>query len=66
MRNTSSSARLRKSRFSATILIVIAHGGRPGLHTVELTTRQWQIIDGTMDNEVSVEAENGDPRGVVD
>ncbi|MEH0821948.1 MULTISPECIES: hypothetical protein [unclassified Micromonospora] len=37
----------------------------PG-YTVGLTTRQWQIIDRTVDNEVSVEAENGDPRGVVD
>ena len=45
--------------------IVMAHGDSPGSYTVELTTRQWQIIDGTMDNEVSVEAENGDPRGVV-
>lgn len=44
----------------------MARGDSPALYTVELTTRQWQIIDGTMDNEVSVEVENGDPRGVVD
>ncbi|MDO3684015.1 hypothetical protein [Micromonospora sp. C28ISP2-4] len=38
----------------------------PRSYPVELTTRQWQIIDGTVDSEVSVEAENGDPRGVVE
>jgi hypothetical protein len=65
-RDRSSSVKLRKSRFSVTIRIVIARGDRPGLYTVELTTRQWQIVDGTMENEVSVEAENGDPRGIVD
>jgi hypothetical protein len=33
---------------------------------IEVTVRQWQIIDATMDNEVSVEAENGDLNNVVD
>jgi hypothetical protein len=33
---------------------------------VKMTVRQWQIIDGTMDNTVSVEAENGDPDNVVE
>ena len=35
-------------------------------YAVRLTTRQWQHIDGTLDHEVSGEAERGDPRGVVE
>ncbi|HZM75945.1 MAG TPA: hypothetical protein VFC19_09475 [Candidatus Limnocylindrales bacterium] len=35
-------------------------------YRVRLETRKWLVIDATMDNEVSVEAEDGDPRGVVD
>jgi hypothetical protein len=35
-------------------------------YQVRMETRQWLIIDGTMDNEVSTQIENGDPRGVVD
>jgi hypothetical protein len=35
-------------------------------YRVQMETRQWLIIDGTIDNEVSVEAESGDPRNVVD
>jgi hypothetical protein len=31
-----------------------------------METRQWLLIDSIMDNEVSVEAQNGDPSGVVD
>jgi len=31
-----------------------------------METRQWLIIDSTMDNEVIGEAQNGDPSGVVD
>jgi hypothetical protein len=53
-------------RFPTTIRTVRPDHGTSGSYTVELTTRQWQIIDATMDNEVSVEAQNGDPRGVVD
>ncbi|TDC85598.1 hypothetical protein [Actinomadura sp. 7K507] len=30
-----------------------------------METRQWLIIDATIDNEVSTEAEEGDPRDVV-
>jgi hypothetical protein len=53
-------------RFPTTIRTVRPDHGTSGSYTVELTTRQWQIIDATMDNEVSVEAQNGDLRGVVD
>jgi hypothetical protein len=35
-------------------------------YRVKMETRQWLIIDGTMDNEVISEAQNGDPSGVVD
>jgi hypothetical protein len=35
-------------------------------YPVTLTTRQWQIIDATIDNEVSVEMVDLDPRGVAD
>jgi hypothetical protein len=38
----------------------------PAEYPVRLTTRQWQIIDATVDSEVSVEADGGDPRGVVE
>jgi hypothetical protein len=38
----------------------------PGGSGTLLGHGQWLLIDGTMDNEVSTEAENGDPRGVVD
>ncbi|MFI0406310.1 hypothetical protein [Actinomadura sp. 3N508] len=35
-------------------------------YQVRMETRQWLVIDGTMDNEVITEAQDGDPRGVVD
>ncbi|RFS82445.1 hypothetical protein D0T12_26975 [Actinomadura spongiicola] len=35
-------------------------------YRVQMETRQWLIIDATMDNEVITEAQEGDPRGVVD
>ncbi|MFI6515448.1 hypothetical protein ACIBF1_07815 [Spirillospora sp. NPDC050679] len=35
-------------------------------YRVRMETRQWLVIDATIDNEVSVEARNGDPRNVVD
>jgi len=35
-------------------------------YRVQMETRQWLIIDSTMDNEVIGEAQNGDPSGVVD
>ncbi|MFA1541674.1 hypothetical protein [Actinomadura monticuli] len=34
-------------------------------YQVVLETRQWLIIDATIDNEVSTEVVEGDPRGVV-
>lgn len=33
---------------------------------VRLTTRQWQIIDAHIDNEISVETVDGDNRRVID
>ena len=33
-------------------------------YTVMMTTRQWQVIDGTIDNEVDTAVMNGDPQGV--
>jgi hypothetical protein len=50
---------------SATIVAVAGRGPDAG-YPVRLTTRQWQIIDATIDDEVSVEAESGDPRGIVE
>ncbi|QDY11199.1 hypothetical protein FJK98_32035 [Micromonospora sp. HM134] len=35
------------------------------LFAVDMTVRQWQIIDATIDNEVDTEITNGDPGGVV-
>ncbi|MFG2165245.1 hypothetical protein [Micromonospora chersina] len=32
---------------------------------VRMTVQQWRTIDGVVDNEISVEMENGDPRRVV-
>lgn len=39
---------------------------RGAVYPVRMETRQWLFIDATMDNEVSVEAEDCDPRAVVD
>lgn len=36
------------------------------LHPVTLTTWQWHTIDGTVDNEISVEVVNLDPRSIVE
>ncbi|MFC5183603.1 hypothetical protein [Actinomadura harenae] len=35
-------------------------------YRVRMETRQWLVIDATLDNEVSVEARSGDSRNVVD
>ncbi|KAB1946481.1 hypothetical protein F8271_06470 [Micromonospora sp. ALFpr18c] len=32
---------------------------------LRMTTRQWRHLDGALDSEISVAAENGDPRQVV-
>lgn len=45
---------------------VIPDGNSRTSYTIELTVRQWQIIDGTMDNAVAVASQNGDPRAIVD
>ncbi|MGV9764967.1 hypothetical protein [Micromonospora tulbaghiae] len=58
--------RLRGSQFRAKMRVVMSDSDSLGSYTVELTARQCEIIDETLDNEVSVEAENGDPRGDVE
>ncbi|SCL25743.1 hypothetical protein GA0070624_3168 [Micromonospora rhizosphaerae] len=58
--------RLRGSQFRAKMRVVLSDSDSLGSCTVELTARQWQIIDDTLDNEVSVDTENGDPRGDVE
>ncbi|MEU7617248.1 hypothetical protein AB0B27_14305 [Micromonospora rifamycinica] len=35
------------------------------VYVVDMTVRQWQIIDATIDNEVDTEIVDGDPGGVV-
>ena len=35
-------------------------------YRVQMETRQWLSIDSTMDNEVSTEAQDGDPHHIVD
>jgi hypothetical protein len=40
----------------------VEHAG----YAVRMKTRQWLVVDATMDNEISVEAVDGDPRGVVE
>jgi hypothetical protein len=35
-------------------------------YRVQMETRQWLSIDSTMDNEVSTEAQDGDPHDIVD
>ena len=45
---------------------MIRDGDNTTSYTIELTTMQWQIVDGTMDNVVAVAIQNGDPQGVVD
>jgi hypothetical protein len=38
--------------------------GRDARLAVELTTRQWQVVDAVVDNEVNTRAEEGDERFV--
>ncbi|MEU7845673.1 hypothetical protein AB0B39_32445 [Micromonospora sp. NPDC049114] len=33
--------------------------------SLRMTTRQWRHLDGALDSEISVAAENGDPRQIV-
>lgn len=40
--------------------------GTNGHHAVKLTTRQWQIIDAVLDNEIAVTIVNGDESGITD
>jgi hypothetical protein len=42
------------------------HPSEQVTYRVQMETRQWLLIDSTMDNEVSTEAQDGDLHGIVD
>lgn len=49
----------------ATMKVVTSDGDMGTLYSLRVTTRQWQVIDRTLDSEVSIEAEKGDPGGLA-